>query len=364
LLPKLAVYISNHGFGHTVRTAELLSRLLELGPFEVHLLASSPSAYWPAVLAPVTLSRRQQPSDPTVVEDGLCVDHGATQQAHEVWREGYRQKVTDEARWLRDNADLVLGDVPPLAFAAAAEAGLPSVALANFSWDWIYQEMGLGEAAQMARSAYEKAGVLLALEPGCPMPAFKQTHAIGMLGRRGPGVPTTLRRRVRRRLGLKGTDRLVVVALRDSRRRLRSDEPALVRLPEPTPGLVYAVLGMDGPGRTDVVQVPAAVTFMELLAAADGVVAKPGYGIITDTVANGIPFLWVRRQGFPEDRYLEAWLQGRSGTSPVSPQTLSCGAWLENLEELLGRPRPTVSAAPAARAGASYLAGLLGIGSS
>ena len=291
------------------------------------------------------------------------MDHGATQQSHQVWRKGYRQKVTDEAAWLRDNADLVLGDVPPLAFAAAAEAGLPSVALANFSWDWIYQEMGLGEAARVARSAYEKAGVLLALEPGCPMPAFKQTRAIGMLGRRGPGESEILRQRTRRRLGLQDGDRLVVVALRDSRRR-RSDGPALVRLPEPTPGLVYAVLGMDGQGRTDVVQVPSAVTFMELLIAADGVVAKPGYGIITDTAANGVPFLWVKRQGFPEDRYLEAWLQGRSGTAPISQQSLSAGAWLENLEELLGRRRPTVSEAPAARAGASYLAGLLGIGSS
>src|SRR6185503_4256228 len=35
-------------------------------------------------------------------------------------------------------ADFVLGDVPPLAFLAAARAGLPSAAMTNFGWDWIY----------------------------------------------------------------------------------------------------------------------------------------------------------------------------------------------------------------------------------
>ena len=35
-------------------------------------------------------------------------------------------------------ATVVVGDIPPLAFAAAARAGVPSVAVGNFTWDWIY----------------------------------------------------------------------------------------------------------------------------------------------------------------------------------------------------------------------------------
>src|SRR5204863_361743 len=33
---------------------------------------------------------------------------------------------------------LVVGDIPPLAFAAAARAGVKALALGNFTWDWIY----------------------------------------------------------------------------------------------------------------------------------------------------------------------------------------------------------------------------------
>ena len=36
-------------------------------------------------------------------------------------------------------AKVVVGDIPPLAFEAAARAGVPSIALGNFTWDWIYE---------------------------------------------------------------------------------------------------------------------------------------------------------------------------------------------------------------------------------
>ena len=50
----------------------------------------------------------------------------------------------------RNGFDLVVGDVPPLAFEAAAEAGVDSVAVANFSWDWIYERMNFADAAVAA----------------------------------------------------------------------------------------------------------------------------------------------------------------------------------------------------------------------
>src|SRR5207248_920236 len=35
---------------------------------------------------------------------------------------------------------LILADIPALAFDVAARLGVPSVALTNFSWDWIYAD--------------------------------------------------------------------------------------------------------------------------------------------------------------------------------------------------------------------------------
>ena len=55
-------------------------------------------------------------------------------------------RVAREAQWLRSaGARVVLGDIPPLAFDAAAAAGVPSIALANFSWDWIYRHLAAAQ---------------------------------------------------------------------------------------------------------------------------------------------------------------------------------------------------------------------------
>jgi L-arabinokinase len=44
-------------------------------------------------------------------------------------------KLSGEAAWLQgENIDLVVSDVVPLACAAAAAAGIPSVCVSNFSW--------------------------------------------------------------------------------------------------------------------------------------------------------------------------------------------------------------------------------------
>src|SRR5205814_2786805 len=52
----------------------------------------------------------------------------------------FERRIADEAAHiLEERVDIVLGDVPPLAFAAAHRAGVPSVAIANFTWDWIYE---------------------------------------------------------------------------------------------------------------------------------------------------------------------------------------------------------------------------------
>ena len=67
--------------------------------------------------------------------------------------------------------DVLLGDIPPLAFAAAARAGIPSVALGNFGWDWIYAAWPDFDAAIAAvQAGYRQADVLLRLPLHSPTP--------------------------------------------------------------------------------------------------------------------------------------------------------------------------------------------------
>jgi hypothetical protein len=279
----------------------------------------------------------ERPCDIGVVQtDDLTVDHGATAASLDRWSTVYPAQVSEQASRLRESgADLVIGDVPPLAFAAAAAAGVPSIAFANFSWDWIYEHMGLSDAASDAALDYAAADTLIALTPCAPMPAFGRVTQVGLVGRASALDPSSARQQLGPRAA--GCDKLVLIAF-------RSEAGSLIELPAPQDGIVYCcVAGSEAPGwseRRDVEILPAGATFIDALAAADVAVAKPGYGIIADAGRTGTRLLYTPRSGFPEDPVLLSWLQRQPGTRQISSDSLLRGDWTAELAGLLDEPAP------------------------
>ncbi len=329
--PIVSVYISSHGYGHATRTTALLERLAARVDVKFRVRASCPRWLWPPILEQRTLSWLELPCDAGVVQSGdLKVDRAATKAALAQWRAGYDKEVERECARHRDDDDasLIFSDVAPLAFDVADRLGLRAVAMANFTWDWIYRELGYCEEADRAASAYAHAELLLELEPGCPMPAFGARKNIGVIGRRSANN----RHAIRKRLGIAPEERLIMPGF-------RSLDPRIVSLPDPELALRYVIPG-NPIERADIVDAPATFTFVDLLAAADLVVAKPGYGIIGDCAVAGTPMLYPSRVGFPEDPYLERWLADQTVSAPIDAQRLAEGNWIDDAEALLARERP------------------------
>lgn len=348
---KIAVYLSRHGYGHLVRTAEVCRVLARRRAVSFDLISDLPAHLWPQSLAPLT-TRHQVSCDAGVVQsDDFTVDLAATDARIQQWSDDYAESLEREVSRLRQGFDLVFADIPPLAFEAASATGVPSLGMANFSWDWIYREMGFDDAAAQAAASYEKADLLLALTPEAPMPAFRRRRQIGLLGR----PATQLRQLTRARLGLRLEQRAVLIALRDG-------GSSLVQLPPPELDLVWVFASAPAgcESRGDILVAPSDVEWPELVAACDAVVSKPGYGILGDTAANGTPFLYARRQGFPEDPILERWLQGQATAAEIDAGSLREGNWLDSLCGLLRVERPDPIAVPAAEAAADIIESMVG----
>jgi len=214
------------------------------------------------------------------------------------------ERVAAEASWLREvGARLVLGDVPPLAFAAAAAAGVPAIACTNFSWDWIYRHLArrlpaLAEAADWAAAAYAHAERVLRLPFAGDLSAFRRIEDVPLVARR-PGVE---RQEARRRLGLDARPAVLlsfgglgVPGLRPS---------AFAALPG------YQLL-LTGPAvagerlghmrRLDAASLEAAgLGYPDVVGAVDVVVTKPGYGIVSDCIGAGTRLVYTERGDFPE----------------------------------------------------------------
>jgi L-arabinokinase len=271
--------------------------------------------------------------------------------------------VESEAEWLRAaGAKAVLADIPPLAFEAAAAAGVPSVGLANFSWDWIYghlakRQAGFEEPARRAAAAYARARLLLQLPFAGDLAAFPRREAIPMVARRQRGPRAEARRLLGfgdaptvlvsfGGLGLPGFDPRVLTRLARHRFVLETDEhplPANVR------GLTRAGLAALG------------LQYLDVIGAADVVLTKPGYGIVTDCIAAGTRMIYTERGDFPEYPILVAEMARHLPCAHVSNEDVRTGLLEEALDAVLRAPFPPPPRLDGAEVAARRLLDLAGV---
>src|ERR1051325_10424072 len=140
-MARVVFFISGHGFGHASRQVEIINALGRIAP-ETHVIvrsAVSPSLLQRTVTVPYEL--RPGACDSGIVQTtSVSHDDDATVRAALSFYSNYEERVTAEAAPLAlDKVGVVVGDIPPIAFSVAARLRVPSVAIANFTWDWIYE---------------------------------------------------------------------------------------------------------------------------------------------------------------------------------------------------------------------------------
>lgn len=365
----IAAYVTGHGFGHATRTAEVLRAVRRLEPgLPITIVSTAPADLFEGVVSGPLRLRRLACDVGLVQKDALTIDEPATAAA---WREharGFDTLVQAEATRLRQgHARVVLGDVPPLAFAAAAEAGVPSVALANFSWDWIYRhlaarEPALAEAAAHSAACYSRCGLLLRLPFAGDLSAFPTTEDIALVARR----PRVSRFDARRRLGLPSGP---LVLLSFGGIGMPGFDPAVLA---DLTGLSFFAVAEgsvgSGPARLpdNASFVPrdrlraSGLGYEDVVGAADVVVTKPGYGIVSDAIGAGTAVVYTERGDFPEYEILVEGLRRFLPCAHVSNVDLSRGRLRAPIQAVLRAPVPDPPPLDGAQAAARRLLELAG----
>ena len=346
----IAYYVTAHGYGHGVRAADILGALRAAHPaVKITVTTDLPESFLRSRLpqADGRLVVRPGAFDVGMVQkDSIRVDVGATlAEALELLAE--RSRLVDyEAEMLRgEGADLVVADIPAIPLEAAAEAGIPAAAVGNFAWDWIYAPFAARDprwrpVIRMFEEGYRKAKLLLKLPFSPAMAVFPKYVDLPLLAK--PGRP----RRAELAQLTRADERKRWVLL--SFTSLAWDEAALRAVEELSGCEFFTVKPLEWPGFRNVHAVDRqAVGFSDVLASCDVVVSKPGYGILSDCVANAKPLVYAEREDFVEYPLLERELKrflinvhipavdlyaGRLGPAlaaiekaPAPPETLSGG---------------------------------------
>ncbi len=335
--PAVALYVSGHGFGHAVRCAEVARALLQRGA-RVVLRTEAPR--W---LFPDGVELMQAAADRIDVGiaqvDGLEMDVDETRRRWDALAPVFDARAEEEAEYLlRYGVHAVVGDIPPLAFAAAARAGVPGIALGNFGWDWIYDGLpGLERAARYVRSGYEKADLLLRLPFASEEPnafaAFRRVEDVPLIAR----AASQPRLAVRETLGVSPSARLVLLSFGG----FDATRLELAGLGSWSEYLFLLTPLRDAPDGlpANVRVLPRhQVDYPSLMAACDAVVTKPGYGIVADSLVNRVPVLYTDRGPFREYPVLARALETLGTAAYVPQEDVRLGYLGPHLDALLGRP--------------------------
>lgn len=349
---SVVFYISGHGFGHASRAIEIINALTARCPqVRVHLRSSV--SRWLCDLtisAPFTLDSTA--TDVGVVQiDALTPDIETTLDRAKQFHADAAGLIEREALAIREaGASLVLADVPPVAFAAAARADVPAVAISNFTWDWIYDdyERALQRVPDLSRLFLEwqrhaEEGWRLPMHGG--FGGFDRLRDLPFVARRAKRS----RDDVRTRLGWPHDVPIVLTSFGGVgmgplplERAAAGGRMLLVGCREPVAG--------DG-GALSVVKDHVAtlderrlydegLRYEDVVGAVDVVVTKPGYGIIAECIANDTALLYTSRGRFAEYDVLVTEMPRWLRTRFIGREALLAGEWSDAVDALLSQAPP------------------------
>ena len=354
MAPAIVFYISGHGFGHASRSIEVINAILAQRP-ETRIGVRTAAPRWLfdlTVKGKVTFSTLE--CDTGVVQiDALNLDEADTIRRAAAFHGDLVTRAASETRLLREiGAGLIVGDIPPLAFAVGASAGIPSICVGNFTWDWIYSEYPRVRLAPSLlptiRGAYAKASMALRLPMSAGFESVSNIKDIPFIARHA----SRTREEVCKLLKLP-SDKPIVLASFGGYGLPGLETDALSKFKKYT--VVTTTNLSIGRARKEVptaehrgsfisvneeVMYDAGVRYEDLVGAAAVVVTKPGYGIIAECIANDAAVIYTSRGHFPEYEVLVEQMSKYLHPAFISQDDLMAGRWESHLGKLLAQPKP------------------------
>jgi hypothetical protein len=340
--PRIAFFVSSHGFGHAARACAVMQSLRRLRPdSELRVYTETPAWFFRDSVGEVDY-RSLRTDIGLVQRSPMLEDIPATLEQLAAFMP-FRPALVDELARQILYRDLVVCDIAPLGLSVAAVAGVPSVLLENFTWDWIYRAY-LDEYPELApyvdamAALNDRADVHVQAEPVCrPDPAAITVDPVARQLRE-------TRSAVRDRLGVAPDVPLVLVSMGG----VPAQYPFLPRLRDRR-DCVCLLPGAATERRREgaLLALPVRSDFYhpDLVNACDALVCKAGYSTLAEALQAGVPLAWFPRERFPESPVLDAFIEREMPGIRLQASDWDDGAWIDHLSPLLalGRRPPAVT---------------------
>jgi hypothetical protein len=337
---RFAVSITPHGYGHAARASAVMNAIREMEPgafFEIYTrvpvwffkMSLQDGFNYHEVLTDIGLAQK------TAMEVDL---HDTIQQLGAFLP--FAQPLVDElAQQVRlQGCEKLICDIAPLGIAVARKAGIPSILVENFTWDWIYEgyleeEPRLAPYIAYLKDNFAAADHHIRTQPACDFRT--PAHLLSEVVSRKPRRPAD---ETRRQLGIPQDSRLVMLTMGG----ILTQYPFLEAIKQAQDVLFLIPGGSDRyEMRGSLVLIPhhSDLYHPDLVAASDVIVGKLGYSTLAEAYAAGVTYIYIPRANFPESPPMAEFARETMGAVELAEERFFSGDWLDLLPGLLSRPR-------------------------
>ena len=357
----IAYFITPHGYGHAARASAVMDAILKLDPeFHFEIFTQVPPWFFDDSLPVSSFDYHPYPVDVGLVQTNpLQEDLDETVNRLKELIPFSPDRIHQLVKILGNTGcQLILCDISPLGIAVGKAAGLPSILLENFTWDWIYDgylkdEPRLLEFINYLKDVFITTDYHIQTTPVCT-PLANADLTTGVIARK----PKNSISATRTKLGIPQNAKAVLLSMGG----FEGHYSFLVRLKSFKN--TYFIIP-DGSDQMRIVEnlvlLPhhSSLYHPDLVLTSDLVIGKIGYSTLAETFYSGIPFVYVIRPDFRESDVLSQFVQREIGGFEILANEFQNGEWISTLSPWVNRPRKQKPENNGADQAADFIVGLL-----
>lgn len=335
---SIAFFISPHGYGHAARACAVMAAMHELNSsVRFEIFTTIPQWFFQQSI-PGTFTYHSLLTDIGIVQETpLREDLLETLRKLDSYLPYDLSHITNISKEIHKlKCMLIICDISPMGIVVARKAGIPSVLIENFTWDWVYEnyvstDFYAGKFVDYLRQIYNCVDYHIQTEPVCYYQNVDLSTA--PISRE---VRTTSQQ-IRQKLSIPDGVKVVMITMGGIQEKYQFLEQLACKrdIYFIVPGGCQTMRLLD-----NLVLLPRHSDYFhpDLINTCDAVIGKLGYSTLAEIYHAGVPYGYIPRSTFKESEVLEAFVNNHMNGRVISESQFQEGSWLSYIHEIVTLP--------------------------
>lgn len=328
---KIAIYISNHGFGHATRMVALSEEFISVGIF-CYLITDRPDFLFKHLNSQFFEKREVSIDFGLFQKNWIYPDLEKTEEKLIKLWQTKDSIIEKEVSFLREKSiDLVIGDIPPLAFAAAKLSRIKSIAISNFDWHFMYRTMLhkndlINKILEdiLEYYSYADLAIRLPFSDENSMNVFSEIESFGLLAKKSKKA----RSQLLQEFNIPKTHKIVLLSFGGE-----TGNPININKLLEVKNITI-LTKYTHKNHPNIRYIPDNYNYSFLINNSDVIISKMGYSTLAEVVQSGNFLIYSDREKFSEDIILKKGLRNYSNSLYIPHQRLAKTNWEKIFETL------------------------------